>query len=153
MKFCQQHWDTIRKAIDERALSGLVAKDGATAVAQMASQLQVGSEQADNFDPLMAAHWAIVNNVMSMLNRAGMNPLYLLSAGDEEKCDGRYGPRYEGRPWPRCPLCYLNLAHEVSCTDAECTLDKERGYDWMVERAADDSLTRARELGLAPRAS
>lgn len=139
----------MRQKIDDRALTQLIAKDGQVAVSQMASQIQERDVTKDNFDPLMSAHWAIAGNVMQMLSSAGMNPLYLMSGGDEDKVDARYGPKYEGRTWPRCPLCYINLAHEVSCTNPKCTMPKERGYDWMLDRAADDALAQARELKLA----
>jgi len=148
MKFCQDHWNLLRQRIDDRGLTHLIAKDGSVAAEQMATQIQERDVTKETFDPLMSAHWAIAGNVMSFLKDAGMNPLYLMSAGEEDKCDGRYGPKHEGRPWPRCPLCYINFAHEVSCTDAKCTLDQERGYDWMLDRAADEALDKARELKL-----
>ena len=148
MKFCQDHWDLLRKRIDDRGLSHLVAKSGEVAVSQMQQQILEREVTKESFDPLMSAHWAIASNVMQMLDSAGMNPLYLMSAGDEDKVDARYGPKYEGRTWPRCPLCYINLAHEVSCTDARCRMPKENGYDWMLDRAADEALTHARELKL-----
>lgn len=148
MKFCQSHWDALRHRIDNRGLTHLIAKDGKVAVAQMAQQLQERDVTKDTFDPLMSAYWAIAGNVMKFLDGAGMNPLYLMSGGDEDKVDARYGPKYEGRTWPRCPLCYINLAHEVSCTNPKCTMPKENGYDWMLDTAADEALDRARELKL-----
>lgn len=153
MKFCQRHWDELRNKIDDRGLSHLVAKDGRTATRQMQQQVQEREVTRESFDPLMAAHWAIAGNVMKFLDGAGMNPLYLMSGGDEDKVDARYGPKYEGRTWPRCPLCYINLAHEVSCTDSKCTLPKENGYDWMLDRAADDALDTARRLKVVGAAS
>lgn len=148
MQFCQAHWGRLRTAISERGLSHLVAPDGRTAMMQIADQLertQTGEEQITpvNYDPLMSAHWAIVNNVMAIL---GSSALYLMSGGPEDPVKG-YGSAYDGRTWPRCPLCYINLAHEVSCEEADCQLDKQQGYDWMIDRAADDEVGRAAELG------
>lgn len=145
MRFCQDHWDRLRAAIDERGLSHLIAPDGETAVAQIKQELEQGPS-AVTFDPLMSAHWAIVSNAMDTITRAGASPLYLMTAGPEDPVEG-YGPAGDGRTWPRCPLCYLNLAHELTCKDPRCTLPKVGGYDWMIERAADDQAQRAAELG------
>lgn len=146
MQFCSAHWAALRKAIDDRGLTPFVPKDGASAVQQMTTQLREGGESKQTFDPLMAAHWAIVNNVMGFIDRTGNSPLYLMTGGPEDPVEGY--PGFEGRTWSRCPLCYINLAHEISCTEQKCQLDKKAGYDWMIERAAEDSLTRAREFGL-----
>jgi len=153
MQFCLDHWNLLKQRIDDRGLTHLIAKDGHVAAEQAATQIQEAGVTAQTFDPLMSAQWAISGNVMDFLHRSGMNPLYLMSGGEEDKCDGTYGPQYEGRPWPRCPLCYINFAHEVSCKDLECTLDKVRGYDWMLDRAADDALKQARELKVVGPAS
>lgn len=153
MRFCQDHWDRMRAAIAERDLNSLIAPDGKTAAMQLVQQAETGDVTPTDFDPLMHAHWAIVNNVFSQMDQAGASPLYLM-AGHETPEDPvnteAYGMEFDGRTWPRCPLCYLNLAHELSCKDARCTLDQERGYDWMIERAADDQAARARELRPEP---
>jgi hypothetical protein len=148
VRFCEDHWERLRVAIEDRGLAHLIAPDGAVAAEQMADQLKraaAGEEPgtAVNYDPLMAAHWAIANNVMTQL---GSNSLYLMGGGPEDPVTG-HGPKYDGRTWPRCPLCYINLAHEVSCTDPACTLDKEHGYDWMIARAADDQAEHVAQLG------
>lgn len=145
MRFCQDHWNQLRAAIDERGLTPFIAKNGEIAVQQVARQLQGDTGKA-TFDPLMSAHWAIAGNVNEFLASAHMNPLYLLSGGPEAPVEGY--PGYEGRTWPRCPLCYINLAHEVSCTNQACRLPKVGGYDWMITRAADDALAQARNFGL-----
>lgn len=145
MKFCQDHWDRLRVAIEDRDLDSLIAPDGATAVAQQKAEFEGGEQTATTFDPLMSAHWAIVNNVSTTLQRVSPGAaLYLLWSGDEDPVEGY--PGYEGRTWPRCPLCYIGLAHEVSCSG--CHMPKVDGYAWMIDRAADDALARARELGL-----
>lgn len=149
MNWCVDHWTSLRQRIDDRGLTHLIAKDGHVAAQQLMTELQQGHGSKETFDPLMAAFWAVTGNVAEFLDRAGMNPLYLLGNGELDKCDGRYGPKYEGRPWPRCPVCYINFAHEVSCTDSKCRLEKECGYDWFLDRAADEALARARELKLA----
>lgn len=147
MKFCQDHWDALRAKIEERGLAGLVAPSGVIAAEQQKDQFEralSGEQEATpaNFDPLMSAHWAIASNAMSTIS-----PLYLMADGDEDPVEG-FGQKGEGRTWPRCPLCYLNLAHELTCKDARCTLDEKRGYDWMLDRAADEAKDKAVELGL-----
>lgn len=147
MRFCQDHWDRLRAAIEERGLAHLIAPDGDTAAAMVASELERG-QQPTNYDPLMAAHWAIASNVMDLISNAGGNPLYLMGGPDAPEDPVRgYGAEYQGRTWPRCPLCYVNLAHEMTCDDARCTLAKVGGYDWMIDRAAADQAERAATLG------
>lgn len=160
MNMCQDHWDRLREKITERGLAHLVAKDGATAAAQVADQLRRGDDTptVTNFDPLMGAFWAIGSNVMNML---GPSSLYLLASRDapEEPIDfGQYrnGEATRARmamlgispTWPRCGLCYAGLAHELTCAEEGCTLPKVDGYAWMLDRAADDALAEARRLGL-----
>lgn len=56
MKMCQPHWDAIRKEVERSGLSHLVAKDGRQAMDNMVAEIE-GRES--DFDPLMAANWAI----------------------------------------------------------------------------------------------
>lgn len=143
MKFCQPHWDALRDAIEARGLSDLIAPDGETAAMQMVDALKREETTAANFDPLMNAHFAIASNVMGIMSSAGANPLYLMADDEvapEDPVTG-YGKEHEEKTWPRCPLCYLNLAHEVSCTDKRCKLDKKAGYDFFIDKAADDQVT------------
>lgn len=156
MRFCQDHWDALRQRISDRGLDHLVARGGAAAGRQMKDQLESGEVALRNFDPLMSAHWAIANNVMDVVSRAGGSPLYLMSADDvpEDPVDPVMIARARtrglevesGLTWPRCPLCYLNLAHKLTCSDRRCILDIEHGYDWMLDRAADDAKQKAGEL-------
>lgn len=146
MKFCQDHWDRLRAAIEERGLGHLVAADGETAAAQQVAEIERGSQDVTTFDPLMSAHWAIASNALSTIEQAGGAPLYLMTEGPEDPVEGI--PGGEGKTWPRCPLCYLGLAHELTCKDERCKLPKQDGYAWMLDRAADDALWKARGLGL-----
>ena len=159
MKFCQDHWDRLRAKIEERGLDDLIAPSGVIAAAQIADQINRGKAGDDeptvaNFDPLMGAHWAITSNALNML---GGSVMYLMTDGDEDEIDFsqyRNGEDVRARmalvdapTWPRCPLCYLNLAHELTCSG--CELPQVDGYDWMLDRAADDALEQAKKLGLA----
>jgi hypothetical protein len=147
MSFCQDHWDRLRAAIEERGLSGLIATSPEAAVAQQSAAIERGKMDATTFDPLMDAHWAIFNNAMNTVARAGGDPLYLMAGGQPEDPVTEFAEA-EGRTWPRCPLCYLGLAHELTCNDERCTLPKEDGYAWMIDQAASDALDKAKELGL-----
>lgn len=144
MKFCQDHWDRLRAAIADRGLDGLVARGGAEAVRRQVDELKSG-RSADTFDPLMSAHWAIASNASDYIGRAGGNPLYLMFDGPEDPVTD-YGPEHEGRTWPRCPLCYINMVHELTCKEGACTLPRLGGFDWMIERAADDARDNWRKL-------
>lgn len=148
MQFCQDHWDRLRSAISERGLDHLIAPDGQTAAQQLADQIkrtQDGEEPVTpvNYDPLMAAHWAIINNV---LDQIGPHALQLLSGPRGVVVQSAFPNRSQHRVWPRCPLCYINLLHELTCTEPECVLDREHGFDMWVERAADDEAARVAEM-------
>lgn len=143
MNICQDHWDRLREAIKDRGLDHLVAPDGEIAVAQVKAELEAGEQTPTSYDPLMGAYWAIASNAGQTIRESGGNPLYSMMSGDEEPVEL---PGGEGRTWPRCVLCYLNLAHELTCDG--CELPKVGGFDFYIERAADDALAKARELGL-----
>lgn len=150
MGICQDHWDRLRTDIEERGMGRFVAPSGIIAAEQMKAQLESPRGEATpvSFDPLQGAFWAILTNAGNMLSSFGSGTaLYVMTDGPEDTIEGRGAP-YDGRKYPRCALCYLNLAHEMTCTDARCTLPKENGYDWMLDRAADDQLDKAKELGL-----
>lgn len=154
MKFCQPHWDKLRAAIEARGLTPLVSVGGASAVEKTVEQLKTGRETLDNYDPLMAAHWAIAGNLMRLL---GPSALYLMSGGDEDPmevekiAEPALREKYAGKTWPRCPICYANVAHELSCREENCQLTRVDGYEWVVDRAADDAKERVDELMRAGR--
>ena len=153
MKFCQDHWERMRKALDDRKIGHLVAQGGGLAIAQIANQLETRDVTPENFDPLMSMHWAIAGNAIDTLGRSAG---YLLSCpeGDEDPIDvsrisdPALKAKYLGKKWPLCPICYCNITHELTCRETRCVLPRENGYDWMIARAADDALDQANELGL-----
>jgi hypothetical protein len=71
MKFCQNHWDGLRAAIDERGLSKFVAKSGQEVMDKVAHELKTTEAV---FDPLMQAMFAILNNALE-----GGHNMYLLT--------------------------------------------------------------------------
>jgi hypothetical protein len=87
MKWCTEHWAQLRKAIEDLGLSHLVAKDGASAHANVVAELEAAAQGVDppqeTYDPLMSSYWAISSRALQM------GGLYLMS--------GDY-----------CPLCELN---------------------------------------------
>lgn len=148
MQICQDHWNKMRAEIERLGLSHLVAQGGGEAASRLQAELK-GAPGETTFDPLMSMHWAICGNAMETLRLAsGHPPLYLLSDGPEDPVDLERAPTASRTTWPRCPLCFLNLAHEISCTNERCQLPKRTGYDWMIERAGEDAFNRAKELGL-----
>lgn len=59
MQMCKPHWDRLRKAIDDRGLTPLIAQDGKAAADSVMRQLR-GTDDKSDFDPLMGANWAIM---------------------------------------------------------------------------------------------
>lgn len=78
MKFCTDHWQKLRAAIEARGLTRFVAKDGKHAAAQFV---------AGKPDPLMDAHNRIVAHALDCRGIALMMP-------NEDGSD-------------RCPLCFI----------------------------------------------
>jgi hypothetical protein len=120
MKFCQPHWDALRAAIEARGLGGLVAANGRDAHARMVAELKGTDEPAD-FDPLMSAHWMIVNRALEM------GGLYLMT--------GDY-----------CPICEVLKHHPADCGEPSCTPETLTRY-W-IDGPAEAALVHAREAGL-----
>ena len=133
MRFCQPHWVSLTEALDAKGLTGLISESGEAAATKQRRQLE-GEDSIDSYEPLLEAHAAIVGNAMDVINSAGGDPLYLLATGPEDPIEG-----HKGQTWPRCPICYVNKAHEIECK-GDCQLPLETGYDYMIDRAADDAL-------------
>lgn len=107
MKFCKDHWDKTRGAIALRGLDKLVAKDGATAAADL---------DAGRPDPLMYAHNAIVTNAV---NAAGIGMMLAKDDGGE---------------W--CPICFLVENCRCGEGDA-CRARWESWIDLAADEAAE----------------
>jgi hypothetical protein len=56
---CQEHWDMLRKAIDDRGLTRFVAKSGKEAFQNTINELD-GKEGPEDYDPLMSCNWMIM---------------------------------------------------------------------------------------------
>lgn len=122
MNFCQAHWDTLRAAIDERGLTPLIAQDGQAAVDNMVAQLEQ-RDDVSNYDPLMAAMWAIDANALKLAGLA----LMMVREGSAD---------------PPCPLCFLNIEHKRACNDPDCQFT----YDDWINKAADEELEHVNQL-------
>lgn len=124
MQFCQNHWDRLRAALDERGLSALVGKDGLAAVQATRDQLEGTPDPATAPDPLLLANWMIMHRALSV---AG---LWLMGAEPCTVC---------ATPEGHCPLCELEYsagdgsAHNWinGCTDD--ILQEYRVKGWMAQ--------------------
>lgn len=122
MKFCQDHWDRLRAAITDRGLDDLIAKGGVRAARNLKSEIEAGPSMA-NFDPLMGAHNAILNNALD--NMPPGAAMAMLTSPDDA-------------PEQSCPLCVLNAnVPDQSMPDS---------FDVWIEHAADDMKKLADEL-------
>jgi hypothetical protein len=96
MKFCQPHWEALRKAVADRGMDHLVAKSGQEAAERTKSEIEDGPQPA-NFDPLMRLHWMISGRVLEGFGLYLMLGDYcpMCEAGKHcEKC------REEVETWP-----------------------------------------------------
>lgn len=87
----------------------LAAKSGDAAIANMVSAIETG-ERRENFDPLMGAHWAIINRI------AEHQPTVLFAPG--------------------CPLCWVQDGHEANCAEPGCSVTRQTFEDWIPQVAA-----------------
>lgn len=124
MKMCADHWATCRKAIKDRGLDGLVARDGRQVMDDAVADLS-GEPDLDNsrFDPLMSMNW----HWSGVALKAG--GLSMMAEGPASN-DGHF-----------CPLC--EMASHYPDFDPE---DE-------VSKVADQMLAWAREQSLVPRAA
>ena len=90
MKFCQAHWDRLKKSIIDAGMGKLIADDGAQAVERMKAELD-STATDETFDPLMAAHNALVTE---FLNPLGADGLYIFTGDYCPMCElVRLNPR------------------------------------------------------------
>lgn len=109
MQFCMPHWTKLREAIEAEGIGHLIARDGSAAISNMVSEIETGSRR-ENFCPLMASHWAIVNRVAENL------PQVLFIDG--------------------CPLCWVADDHEANCKVEGCPVTRQSFEDWIPGVAA-----------------
>jgi len=124
MKFCMIHWDRLKTEIQNLGMEPLMAKTGEDVMAKMVQEVEVGQTTKTTFDPLMGAHNAILSRALDI---AGLN----LMMQNEDGTD-------------RCPLCYLQQQHDLSCKEEGCT----HSFEPWIGFAAKDMLAEAKSLGL-----
>lgn len=127
MKFCQTHWDALKRAIAARGLGDLIAESGDAAATKLQSQAITKRRTLKNFEPLIEAHNTIIAHTIDLLSANQINPMPLLTG-------------IEGQPELECPICYLNYVaktHDESCTDPNCKQPKGRTFDNWINKAAD----------------
>lgn len=87
MQFCTEHWQGLRDEISKRGLADFVSKSGEQVGEKLKAEMQGGLSK-DNFDPLMAAHNAIVGAVIRDAGLAAFGeiecPLCLVKANAPE---------------------------------------------------------------------
>lgn len=133
MRICMDHWAKLKTAIEQRGLMPLVAGSGVEAAGRMAAASR-GVVTLENFEPLLQANMAILGDAIENFSSFGLDPSILFNPPDG---------------WPECPICHLNkLAqfHDANCTNPECKFVRGQTFDGWIDRAAEDQLTRYREL-------
>ena len=91
MKICQNHWDALRKALDDRGIGHLGAKTGQQAMAAVVTELE-GREAENEFDPLMGCNWMIFSKAIEV---CGMGLMGWVQDGSD-----------------KCPICESVKLHE-----------------------------------------
>ncbi len=129
MKFCESHWVALRAEVERVGLSKFVARDSREAIEKTVSSLKNAERGLEDgmasFEPLLNAHWAIVNNVMRFV---GLELMLNNQDGTE-----------------RCPLCFATSDHKAKCTKVDCKIEN---FDNWIVRAVSDQLDLAKQLGL-----
>ena len=122
------HWSELIEKIKLAGLYPLVHQTPEAAMEAM-SECITGEETNENYDPLLYAHWALVNNAMTI---GGMSVLM----GD------------------RCPICYCKhviIEHMKTCTEPGCGAESNmKDLDFWVDHAVDGQIEVARSKGLIP---
>ena len=123
MQFCQQHWDSMREAVRLRGMEHLVARSGEEAVADLTAQLE-GTATQQNWDPLMAAHWAILTRVMRSMGLAALGDF--------------------------CPLCEVQSSYDWAVKNMNPLPAEARSAQQWVDSCMDSMLEYARENKWVP---
>ncbi len=96
-------------------------------MSNLAAEMHHGAT-VDNYDPLMAANFAIWENCMRVV---GLEAMAFNDDGTE-----------------RCPLCFMNEQHLVECKDPNCSKNPKE-FDSWIEHATKDQVRVWKELNEA----
>jgi len=124
MNICQRHWEDLRKKVDERGMSHLVSSNGEEAMARTLAQLN-NEDTSDDWDPLMAAFFAIGQWALNRMGLAVLQPGF-------------------------CPLCQVQRSFENVKLLPEFDPEQHKDAEWWMNNCMDAMLDHARECGLVP---
>lgn len=79
MKFCTEHWEALRTAIDARGMGELVARSGEEAVEYLKREVE-GEATVFDFDPLMGCHNTLTHVALQL---AGIKMMYADENGEQ----------------------------------------------------------------------
>ncbi len=115
MRICQTHWDSLRKALDDRGIGHLGAQTGRQAMAAVVTEME-GRGAENDFDPLMACNNMIFAEGLKRCGLALMAP----NEDGSEKCPICESQRQYGEWWIKGPAdTMLHEARQkklVACT-------------------------------------
>lgn len=123
MKICQKHWDKLRKEIDDKGLSHLIAKNGKDAIKNIV-------EGEPSYDPLMAANMMIWERAIKSYGLEIMNR-------EDGKC---------------CPICFdqeIWIGKPIKEGSAELLTEEYLDNFWIV-KLIEFIHSRCIEKGLVP---
>lgn len=95
MRMCQPHWETLIRGVKDRGMWSLVHQSGEAAMEAEVRSLQ-GTRQPGDWDPLMAANWAIFGRFMDAVGRS-QGPGAALGAMAQDIC----------------PLCEIQKSYDL----------------------------------------
>jgi hypothetical protein len=85
---CQEHWDMLKKEIDEQGLSNFVSANGTIAAMKLTSEANGDKESLDNFDPLMRCYFMLLTRAMEIYGLAGINGCLICKCNSQRNPDG-----------------------------------------------------------------
>lgn len=71
MQHCQEHWDKLRKGLEDRGLSSLISKNG-EAVAKNLIERRTQGDTKDTYDPLMDIFFMHFGKAVEMFNTTAL---------------------------------------------------------------------------------
>lgn len=115
MRFCDPHWEALIEQVKKDDEVWAHVSDGGEEIAARVEKELQGAQGLETYDPMMAAHWGIVNHVVEGAGLAIMT---------------MNGPEDNDKHW--CPVCYVN--EFCSCPRTGCG---EELIPWSAQHAID----------------
>jgi hypothetical protein len=117
LSLCENHWQRLKQAIDDRGLSHLVAKNGQEAARRTAASTVENVPSVANFDPLMSSYLMIIHHSIEA------SGLEVLQVPEDES---------------RCAICFLKEEHKKTCQNPNCGQDFDKWIDYAADGAKQD---------------